>query len=66
MRAKAIPAVTHVQIEQAVRYFQAHGGLIRRLPDQKVAPLAAVGSRAQTVVAGLGMNFGGVPRLDIL
>lgn len=62
MGTRANPGMTHAQIEKAVRYFTAHGGFIRKLPDQKVAQMAMVGSRAQAFASGINVGF--VPRQD--
>jgi hypothetical protein len=57
MGAKSNPGMTHTQIEKAVRYFTAHGGFIRKLPDQKVAQVAMVGSRGQSFLSDSGMGL---------
>jgi hypothetical protein len=64
MGAAAKRTISHAQIERAVRYFIAHGGFIQKLPDEKVALLATVGSRAQGVAASLGLGGGSELRLD--
>jgi len=57
MFAQAKHPITSAQIQQALRNFQARGGLIRKLPDQKIPVLAPVGSRAQIFAAEPGVGW---------
>jgi len=56
--------ITHADVEQAIRKFTAHGGFIQQLPDQKIAPMAPVGSRSQVYLVGLGFGAGSEMRFE--
>jgi hypothetical protein len=42
---KAVKAITHEEVKRAIEKFKAEGGLIKRLPDERVAPRTLVGSK---------------------
>jgi hypothetical protein len=56
--------VSHADVEKAIRKFTAQGGFIQQLPDQKVAPLAPVGSRTQVFLGGFGFGAGPEMRFE--
>ena len=37
--------ITHDEVARAIEKFRAEGGLIKRLPDERVAPRTLVGSK---------------------
>lgn len=64
MVATAKHPITSAQIQQALRSFQARGGLIRKLPDQRIPLLDPVGSRPQIYAADPGVGGGRDRRFD--
>jgi len=64
MKKQASVHITHSDVENAIKSFKDRGGLIQRLPDQVVLPMAPVASRTQVFLGSIGFGAGPELRFD--